>query len=208
MNCSCRLTSKAKLRGRSTVEDNELRLEENVAIDAEANPCISLDAAKADAGADRCVENVASRNDSAVGPNAKGDAGKSRRARERITSLGGVVFGASDFGIVGRYNGAGKIEQSRTGIGDGINGCRCKSTRANRVAVGGKLPETIGSVDVDIGDATRVLRSINITEVISSWRTFLQIHGEQRSTQGRFRIAEECLLLIGLDCVQSIKGEA
>ena len=205
---SCRLRSKAKLRGSSTVKDNELRLEENVAIDAEANPCISLDAAKAGAATGRCVDNVASGNDSAVGPNTKGDAGKSRRTREGITSLVGVVFRARDFGVVGRDNVAGKVEESRAGVGDGINGCGCKCTGANRIAVGSKLPEAIGSVHVDVGDGTGVLRSINVTKIIGSWRPFLQVHGEQRSTQRSFGIAEECLLLNRLNRVQSIKGEA
>ena len=116
------LGSKAELGRARHVEDNELRLEEDVAVDGETNACVGLDATEAGydtslvslykwlrtnsgkgkltAAGSRGIVDVSAWHHGFVGSNAEGDARESGAAGEDITTFGAAVLRTGYFGIV------------------------------------------------------------------------------------------------------------
>ena len=117
-NFLSRLGSKAELGWAGHVEDDELRLEEDVAVNGEANACIGLDTTEAGCevslvtvvheqweggltgATNRRIVDVSAWHHGFVGSNAEGDARESSSAGEDITALRAAVFRAGYFGVV------------------------------------------------------------------------------------------------------------
>lgn len=83
-------------------------------------------------------------------------AGKRGTAREDPATVGGRVLGTRDLAVVGGHDRAGEIEESGSGISNGID--RGGNGRAATDSVGRRLelPESIGSAYARVNDVASV----------------------------------------------------
>ena len=203
----CSLGRKAKLWGGRAVENHELRLEEDVAVDTEANAGVALDTTEAGAASRGGVVDVAAGHDGLVGSDAERDAGESRGAWVGVTALTGVVSGAGDLSIVSADGGCGEVEKRGSGVSDGVDARRYERPGADSITITAELPEAIGGVDGDVGNRSGVLRCIDVTKIVASWCTLLQVGCEERGVEASFDVAEECLLGLRLHCIDRIESQ-
>lgn len=73
-------------------------------------------------------------------------------------------------------------------------------TVTDGVSISSKAPETLGAVDVGVGDLAGVLGIVEVAEVVAAGGVVLQSHGEKRGVQFGFDSVKECLLRPRLDC--------
>ena len=191
----------------SVLEHDELGLEEGVAVDGEPDARVALDAAEAGAAGDGGVLDVGSGHDGLVAADAQGDAGEGGRARVGVAALGAVVFGARDLGVVGTHDGAGQVEQRGAGVGDGVDGAGDEGAAADRIAVSAELPEAVGGFHADIGDGPSILAAVNVSKVVRSWGTLLQIRSEQRCRKRAPHIVIKGELPIRSDRVEHVESK-
>ena len=193
-----------------TIEHHKLALEEDVPIDGKPNTGIRLDTTEASRSG--CVNgsivDVVARHDSLVRSDTESDAGKRGAASVGVSALGSVERGAFDLGVVSFDDGIGEVEESGSGVGDGVNVGGHKAGIANLVAVSGEFPEAVGGRDGHVGDGTVVLGGVDFAEAVSSWGALLQVGGEERGGEGALGIGEEGFLGGGLDGVDAVKGKA
>jgi hypothetical protein len=203
------LSSETKLRGRVLHgEDNKLALEENVTEDGDAGARAGLDTSVALRAGDLGVVDVAAGDGELLATNDSRETGESGRAREDVTTLAVRVLGTRDLCVVGVDNVVGKehkggagVSNSRVGAGDG-------GAATDSVAGGGELPEAACGVDVDIGDGTSVLRAVNVTEVVRSGATLLQVDSEELAGKSALDRVKEGGLLIRADGVDGREGKS
>lgn len=149
--------------------------------------------------ADRCVIDIRAWDNSPVAPDAKGEARKGRRGRERVSALRRVVSCAGDFAVVCSDDGLRQVQQRGPGVGYRVDAGGNESAAADSVAVGGELPEPIGGVHGNVGDGTAVLGGIDVAEGVAAWLALLQVRGEKGRRERGLGVAEKGLLLCWLD---------
>lgn len=113
-----------------------------------------------------------------------------------------------DLGVVGSDNGLGKVKKGGAGVSNGgVRGGDC-GTGSYSVTAGGELPETVGSVDIDVGDGTSVLGLVNVTEVVATCSTLLKVNGEERGGKRALDGVEEGGLGGRLNSVDGGEGKS
>ena len=208
------------------VENDELRLEEDVTVDREANTGVALDTTETScptsqhtteslqiteelltAASSRSIGDVRTGDNSFVASDAEGDARKSGRARIRIASLRAHVLRSRDFGVVGADDCRWEVQQRSSGVGNGINRRRGKGASANGVPVAGEFPKAIGGIDGNICDASRILGAVDVSKVVAARGALLQVGSEERRSQGWDGVAEERLDLVGGYGIDGVHGQ-
>jgi len=167
-----------------------------------------LDTTVALSGGDLSVVDVAAGNDELLATNDGGEAGESGRAGEDVTTLSVVVLGTRDLGVIGVDNGVGEKHEGGAGVSNGGVGAGNSGTAADRVAGGGELPETVGSVYGDVSNGTSVLGGVNVTEVVRTGATLLQVDGEELASKSALDRVEEGGLLVRADGVDGRESKS
>lgn len=191
------------------LKNHKLRLEENIAKDAQPDTSTTLEAPKAvTAFRRRGVVEIVTRDDGIVAFNGKGKVGQGGGTIEDVTAFGLVVGGAVDPGVVGVHNAVFEKEEGASGVSDGddVVGDSAGGADGESAAVEG--PEALRIVDGRVGDVACVLRIVNVTEVVAAGRSSLEVGGEERLIEAAFGVGEKGLDLVGFDAVDVAKGEA
>ena len=110
--------------------------------------------------------------------------------------------------IVGRDDGVGEEKKCGARVGNCSVRAGDDGLAADGVSSSGELPETVGRVDIDVGDGASVLGRINIAKVVRASGTLLQIDSEELTGKRALDSVEERLLRSGLYRVDGGKGEA
>ena len=183
-------------RGGRVVEDDVLALEEDVAVDGEADAGVGLDATVAGAAArgDGGVVDVGAGNDGAVAADAECQAGEGGGAGEDVAAVGGRVLRARNLSVVRADEGGGGVDEGGAGVSDGVDGGRDEAAGAHGVAGTGELPEAVGGVDRHVGDGAGVLRGVEEAEVVGAWSALLQVDSDNRRRKRGLDVVEEGLL--------------
>ena len=204
------LSGESKLRSPSCItKDNELRLEKDIAEDGQSNPSIALKPTKAAAATrSRCVVHVISRHDGLIVFDSESEVGEVSGAREDVTTISLAVGRSRDLRVIGGDEVVWQEEKGRSGVGDGGEAVADCGSGANRVPAICEGPEALRVVHSCVGDLPSVLARVNITEVVASGRTLLQVCREEWSVEAGLGVGEESLCLVGLDGVDRAEGEA
>lgn len=187
-----------------------MALEENVTEDGEtaAGARVGLDTAVTLGGGDLGVVDVAAGDGELLASDDCGEAGKSGRAREDVTTLAVGVLGSGDLGVVSVDDGVGEKHESGSGVGNGRVRGGNSGAAADGVTGGGELPEAVGSVDVHVGEGTGVLGGVNVAEVVGSGSALLEVDSEELAGKSALDSVEEGGLLIGADGVDGREGKS
>lgn len=165
------------------IKDDKGSLEGDIAENGEADAAVILDTAVAAAvgAVHGCVVDVAARNGDGGLADAEAEVGKVGVTGEDVTAVNSVVAGSLNGGIVSVDDVSGEKHQGRASVGDAGDGVTGVGVGANLVAGRVEGPETVGAVDGDVLDVTRVGGLVDEAEVVSTGcgrvRTFL--HGMQ-----------------------------
>ena len=157
---------------------------------------------------DRCVADIASRDNGPVGANAEGDTGKCGAARENVTTLLLRVLGTRNLAVVGSDDGGGEVEERGASVGDGVDAAARKGTRADGITVAGEFPEAVAGLDIDVGDRAGVFGCVDEAKVVGTRYTLLQVRREDWRRKAGLGIGEERLLRGRRYRVDAVKGKA
>ena len=214
------------------IEDDVLALEEDVAVDGEAELGIGgLDTAKAGWEQVSAIESKhfggfkgaeltlraflkGSEVDELAGDNGlvvadlQGEGGKGGAAGESEAALLRVVLGALDLLVVGLDDVGGHEHEGGAGISNTNEVALGGSAGADGVAGGGEGPEALGGVDVGVSDGAVVAGGDDGAEVVGSSSVVLEGGGHDGLGQPLSNgIGQEGLLLGRRDCVDVVEGE-
>lgn len=205
-----RLRGKTQLRSsRRVIEDDELRLQEDVAEDGLADAIVALETAEAaPALGGGCVVEVASRHHGGVAFDLEGEVGQGGGAGEDVSAVGLAVGGSRDLRVVGGDDVVWEEEKGGSRVGDGRDALRDGGSGADGVPARGEAPEPLGVVDSGVGNVARVLAGVDVAEVVATELTLLQVGGEERRFEAGLGVGEEGLLLVRGDGVDGAKGQA
>ena len=204
------LGGESKLRSPSRItKDNELRLEEDITKDGQSDPGIALKPTEAAAALrSGCVVHIVARHNGLIVFDSEGEVGEVGGAREDVTTIVLAVGSSRDLSVVGRNEVVWQKEKGSSGVGDGGVAVADCGSGANRVPASREGPEALRGVHSCVGDLASVLARVDIAEVVASWRTLLQVCGEERGVEAGLGVGEESLDLVGFDSVDRAKGEA
>jgi hypothetical protein len=93
--------------------------------------------------------------------NGDGEIRESVAARENVATLSGIVRGAADLGVVGADDAVVEEQEGGAGVSNSRDGAGAGGV-ANRVAVGGELPEALAVVDGGVYEIAVVLGLIDV----------------------------------------------
>ena len=199
-----------KLRAsRRVIEDDELRLEEDITEDGLPDAVVALEPAEAAPalGGGGVVE-VATRDHGRVAFDLEREVGEGGGAGEDVPAVRLAVGGSGDLRVVGGDEVVGEEEEGRSRVGDGGDAFADGGSGADGVPAGGEAPEALGVVHGGVGDVARVLAGVDVAEVVATGLALLQVGGEERGFEAGLGVGEEGLLLVGGDGVDGAEGEA
>ena len=196
-------------RAGALVEDDVLRLEEDITVDGEADLRVALDASKAllTGRVHRSVVDVAARNDGIVAADSEGEVGEGGAAVEDIASLLGIVGGAGDLLVVGVDDRVIDEHERGARIGDTGAG-RHGSARADGGAVGREGPEALAVVHCRVRYVGVGVGAVQRSKVVAAGLAGLEVGGEGGGKSLGDGVVEEGLLLGGSDGVDTAEGKA
>ena len=154
------------------MEDDELALEEDVAVDGEGQAVGALDAAEAEGGGLEVVgvgggelDDVAG-DDGAVAADAGGERGQLLVAVEDVAANAGAVLRRGHLRVVRGYDGVREQQQGGAGVGDGLVGHGHSLAVTDGEAICVERPEALGVVHGYEGDGSGELGVVNEAEVV------------------------------------------
>ena len=204
------LSGEAKLRSsRCVIEDDELRLEEDITEDGLSDAVIALETTEAapTLGSGRVVH-VASGHHGSVAFDLEREVGEGGGAAEDVSTVRLAVGRSGDLSVVGGDEVVGEEEKGSSGVGDGGDALADGGSGANGVPAGCEAPEPLGVVHGGVGDVASVLAGVNVAEVVATGLTLLQVGGEEWGVEAGLGVGEEGLYLVGGDGVDGAEGEA
>ena len=203
-------SGKPKLRSsRCVVEDDKLRLEEDIAEDGLSDAIIALETTEA-ASALRCrrIVHVATWHNGCVAFDLESEIRKGGGAREDVSAVCLAVGGSGHFSVVGGDEVVWEEEKGGSGVGDGGDAFADCRSRTHFVSAGCEAPETLRVVHGGVGDVAGVFAGVDVAEVVAAGLTLLQVGGEEGRVEGGLGVGEEGLYLVGRDGIDRGKGEA
>ena len=160
-------TSGETKSGRSlrAVENSKDGLEEDVTEDGETDAGVGLDTTEALGRADVCEVDVGAWDGEGVSTDGDVEVGELSAASEDVSALCAVVGGTGDLGVVGGDDGRRQVQESGSGVRNGVTNSRGANSGAstNRVTAGSELPESLAGGNGGVVDGTSVLGGVNVT---------------------------------------------
>lgn len=152
----------------TAVKHNEGGFQRNITKDIDTNSSAALQAAEASSACavGRRKVHVLARDGDGGTPNAKGEVWQRSGALEGITTLGIVVLGTADLGVVGVDDVVIEEKQRGASVGNTGDGLSLERTAADGVAGRREAPEAFAVVNGCVGDGAGVLGTVDVAKVV------------------------------------------
>lgn len=193
------------------IVDSKDALKEDVTEDGESNTSVALNTtvALSPGVVDWCVVDQAAGNGESLAANCDVEVGESCAAGEDVTTLARRVGGAGDLSVVCGDYSRWEVEERSAGVSNGsADRARGRGAGANGVATCSELPESVGGVDVGVGDRAGVLAGVDVAEVVGTCGVVFEVYSKELLGKRSLDGVEKGSSLVWRDGVDAAESKA